>query len=656
MRFVRWGIAVFCGIVFLIVGIVSTLLLRINDTALNDDFYVAQLQQADLYNFFYDDLLPPILEDLTADLKADGGADLTSVTPQFSAALRKTLPPEWLQAQSEATIHQVIPYAVGKSNSFSVQVPLRSQTKAAVEAIKDLAASDAVLDLLFEQVLSERLKEALPTAGEAGQQGQSAQPIEEMAIDLSQLQSRLRAVLDNAWIRANVNQSMDALVPYLTGESDSFELHLSLADRKDSLRKEINALLAGWDTTAFLSENGLDPLVAASIPADGYPLSFGMKVTREDVKKALGGEDTAAWREQQAKTLVDSVLDYLLGESAAFALTLPLDEIRMPVALSVGQSLDARLANTYATAPVCTAPPDLGRMERDGITCHPLGVTYTQFKESLGIINLPGQIAASVSGLIPGSLTLSEENAKTAMDPQWQQLQAVRQWFLQGFSFTDEALKENFARQDYAIEATVPFEQLAPEAKAQVVAASGRVQSLETFRGYIRNGFTFTDADLRQRMEEAPNAGGPSPLDGVRPALGRATRFAFLFWLMPLMLLIPVALWGGRTIATKVLWAASFLGVLGLILIVAAGPVYKDVARERIMGGIQESFARNDTTDRAAWEDLLEAKGVDVAGNVMDEFALGISTKGYMFLFVALAAIGAAGWYLRSQRHPQSTS
>ena len=644
MRAVRWTIGVILGIVFVDVSLACAFALRVNETFLSSSFYIRELRQADVFNFFYDHLLPPILDDASNGLSARDRSKLSPVKAEAAMAIRQVFPPDWLEKQSEATLNAVVPYITGRTNAFSVNVPLRPQAEQAGAAAKRLAGDEPILDMLFDRVVARRLEEAFRDSSASTGLPFSAAVIE----------PHLREVLDDAWLESQVDASVDAILPYLIGDQEHFQARLTFADRKDSLRKEMSALGDNWDGSAFLIQNGLDPLLVSSIPAGGYPVGFGLAVQRGDVRNALASDASHDWLKGQARGVAQSVESYILGDIASLTLTIRLDDVKSQAAASIARDLDSRLGTTYPGLRQCTTEEasrlDARQIAVSGFTCRLSGVSYQQLKAAAGV-DVSAQVAASIAAALPATISLDQAAFQTILGPaQLGSIEDTRKLFQGDVVFTDQDLKEQLAKSDYSPAAKLPFDSLSPQAKQQAIANSGRVQTLERLRGYLSGGLVFSDRDLRQRMSDGPGADAAN-LDSVRGILGQVQRFSFMFWLLPMLLLVTVGLIGGRSIPGKILWAASFVLVLSLLLIGIGGPGYKNLAREHIVVGVQESIGTASSQD-PAWKGLLNGKIADMAVRAVDDFTSGIARDGYILLGVSVIGIGAGAWLLRTRRAP----
>lgn len=403
MTTIRWALASVLGLVFLVVATAVVFAGRVNQTLRNSDFYVQELRQADAFNFFYDKVLPPMLDDFEQRSNAAGRGNLAPAKLEAAISLRQIFPPAWLQTHSEAGIVAIVPYVVGEKDTFNVRIPLKPQTEAAGAAVKRLAGDEAILDVLFERVVARRLRETL---GEGGGSG-------ELPISAAAIEPHIREVLDNTWIESQVTMSVDAIPPYLISDQEYFQLKFDLATRKASLRKAQGGLLDSWDGSAFLVQNAIDPLVASGIPAEGYPVGFGLSVPRQDVRTSLTSDTSRAWLNTQAHAMAASVLDYVMNDSAALTLTVRVDDIKAQAAMTIARDLDVRLGAQYASARLCTpaetAGYDPSQAARSGFTCQPAGMSYAQARASAGITDFPAQAASVVRGFFPQPSPLTSQ-------------------------------------------------------------------------------------------------------------------------------------------------------------------------------------------------------------------------------------------------------
>ncbi len=114
MMLLRRIVAVLLAVVFVALFIPMLVVFRVNDTVGNPDFYNDQLRRADIYNFIYTDVAPAALDSAASGgALSRGGLDLSWAGPHILTIAKSTLPPEWLQTQTEQGINAVVPYVLG---------------------------------------------------------------------------------------------------------------------------------------------------------------------------------------------------------------------------------------------------------------------------------------------------------------------------------------------------------------------------------------------------------------------------------------------------------------------------------------------------------------------------------------------------------------
>lgn len=636
----RRVLAVLLGIIFVFATIASAFALRVKDTALNDKFYVSQLREADVYNFFYDSVVPLIIDELSKQDLGGNKIDLATAKTQAVAAVKQAIPPLWLQQQTESIIHEVVPYATGRTDEFVVQVPVAERLKAASEALKKAIHDSKFVDLLFDDVIAPQVREALkdPNAIPFG-----------ISLSADDLVARMRRVLPNEWLETQIFKAIDAIVPYLTGEKDSFSIQIPLADRAEAARTEIKGILQKANLRDFIFKNVIDPTVQAQV-GNNLSVPFGLKVTSADVQGVLRQVLTDAWFNRQTDVFVDATVDYVSGKTQAFSIAVPLSDLKGQVALGVASLMDTKLSAQYNQAPPCTNDQlrtlDYQQIARSGIPCRPVGVSFADVKTLAGIADYQKAVADVVNASLPAVFTLNEASLRTSLgEAQWSKLQDLRKWTAQGYSFSTADLEKTLAKGDYPSSASVPFDKLQPAAQAQFISQSSNVKTLHDIRDQIKKGVVFTQADLEKRMNES-EAGSFEKLERARDMVGLAMRLSILLWIIPAVMLIGVALLGGRSIPTKIIWGGAFLLFAAVFLFIAGGPAY-NAASGDIHADIQQAFS----TTGSPLEQALAHKGEQIATNMADEFFAGIARRGLALMVISIIAIGGAvAWTVMEKR------
>ena len=630
---IRRFLAVILGIVFIPVAIVALLFLRLNDTFLEDDFYVSQLRQADIFNFLYDDIAPLAIEEVRAET-TDLVIDIGEVSPELVAAVREAFPPEWLDEQVEGAVRAFLPYLVGDTEEFLISVPVADRVRAAGAALKKALSNDKLVELLYQDVVAVQIQEALEQQG--------AVPFG-LDVTQDQIEAVVRGIAPPEWLRAQIEGAVDALLPYLAGDTDQFTITISVSDRAEAAGEELKGLLALWDARDFLFEQVIDPVIQQSI-GDDFLLPFNLLLSSQDVKQVIRDVVTEEWLDPRTEELIDVTVGFLVGEGESFAYVVPLVERKEVAVASVGRLMDQRLTQLYASTRPCTleelAALDPRQFADQGIPCRPPEMTLDDLKALVGLSDYQGRVAQVVGDAVPDSLTFTEADLRRALGPeQSQRLDEIRLWVQRGFAFTDADLEEVLVMADY--EGAIPWEALDDAAQRRAVAESENVEVLEDVRREVRQGLTFTQEDLRERLAEDDDSYALSDFDQGRTWLGRARSFSIAAWLMPAAILLSVGILGGRRLSAKIAWAAFFLTIPAGIVFAAAGPVYDRVAAPEIQDLFDEKLLDPDA-DRTALEETGLRKGSSVVLNVGDDFSSGLAQRALLLLIVGGGAFGVA--------------
>ena len=636
-------IAVVLGVILIFVTWFSLISLRVNDTVLSDGFYAEQLREGDVYNFFYDELLPLLIDEASEEKTLGREIDLRKVKPQIITALRETFPPEFLQEETERALKVFVPYLVGSEDEFVVEVPIADRIRAAGPAFKKAIRDGAIVDLLYEDVITPAVEDLLEEPEEV--------PFE-VPVTTEEVVDIMRRIAPADWLEGQMANAIDTIVPYFAGDVDRFIVVIDVSDRLDVARPELKALLAKWDARTFLFDEIVDPAAETSI-GDDFKAPFDLTVTSQDVQTVLRETLTEEWVRLQVDTLVDVTVDYLSGDTRGLAFVVPLEDRKGPAVESVGRLIDERLAALYPTIRVCNPLEaqtlDINDFKQTGILCRPPGLSLDVLKTAVDLTDFDDEVARLVDGVLPDTFTLSEAEIRGVLgEDQWSTLQDIREAVQDGFTFTDIDLEDELARDDYPSNAFVSFADLDDAGRQRARDASNNVEALREFREDIQD-VQFTQEDLKERLEEEDPEVYEN-LQDTRDSLDSGRGFWRIFaWLLPVLLLVSVGMLGGRSIAAKVIWAATFIAIPSIILFFSVGPGYSSGYRDTIEREITEEIEKDALVDTPA-ETAIKEKGRDILQNGVDDIFSGLSRRALILMIVSLVVLGGAVGYYRWEK------
>jgi hypothetical protein len=603
MIWFRRIIAVPLALVFVVLFIVLLVVHRTNATVGNPDFYIDRLRQADIYNFTYNDVLPATLEEIEDDT-SDFPVDVALLKSHVPGMVEEALPPEWLQAQVEQVINQVLPYILGDTDSFSVDIPLKDRVEAVAGAVKDTLHDEEFFDDLYEQgvqfgVDQYKEMEDLPSF---------------LQLSDDEVVSLLRSVLPADWIQSQVDANIDAIVPYFTKDIENFTLRIDVSGRMDSLESAMTDILMKTAAYDYVLDEFIVPYLRDNTQ-DVMELPVGVVFTDTEIIDVVKEVLTPDWYRARVTDIVGQVFAYLKGTTETISIVISLADLEPVIVKTLVHLADSKLEALVNSLPVGT-PEQVA----DLLASPPQGVlppyrtpdmSYTDFKELLGI-DIKNMTESAVEIWLPDQFEITDADIHETFAETGEEdvLTKARDLVQDGITYTAVDLREDMADD---------------------------IDTIDDARQYIATDYTFTDADLQKYIVDSddPNAAEQwQSYQDVRSIIGTARHWLWPAWLIPALLLVGIGFLGGRNWRSRVVWSASVLAIASLIVYVAFGPVFSAVAQPRIDDAFIEAVGKAEGVQALAAD-----KGVAIAQNAIDSFVGGINIQAIVLLVVSLVAI-----------------
>ncbi len=613
MIWVRRAFVIPFALLFFVVLLGNLLLVRFNDTILNESFYVEQLRKADVYNFVLNDLLASVLDEARAKEPEDLGSDLDAnpldttelTTDELVAAVNRVLPPDWVQEQVEQVLEQVGGYATGREDNFSFTIVAKDRVAILVDEAGALFIKANTYDLLFAEVVEPEADKAL--------EDRSSLPFGIPLTD-ERLVRSARAVVSPEWVEAQVRAVIDELTPYIVGDRDSFRIDVQLADRADIALEEVKDLLQEGDTHSILYDEVINPKVQESVQG-GFGLPYGVTVSEEEILSALQQTAPDDWVQEQVDRVVDSSGPYLVGRTDALSVTISLEDNKRDAATVIEDIATARLVALVEQSSVC-GPGEALHFDQTGLpACIPPGSTAADLLDQARI-DISGPVQEQVDTLIPNSVTFTEADLRQALidsgdEHNVELIDDMRELFKDGWVYTVQDLRGDLETE---------FGDDGPRV-------------LDDVRDALRNGWTYTAADFRQDMIDADEGERLEELDKGRERIGSVRIFQWVSSLIALAVLTIIGFLGGRRWSSRLAWALGVLTVSSLIILIAAGGVWSVQGSDLIENEREDALSGLDGTKL-----LVADKLYTIVQNAANEYFSGLQLLA-LVLFIAGALL-----------------
>jgi len=606
MIWLRRAVAIPLALVFVILALLVLVAFRVNATAGNPDFYAEQLQQADVYHFIYNDVLPAALEEVGMGEDTEGaGVIISSLKPHLNDVVRQTLPPEWLQAQVEQVIDEVVPYVWGEKANFRITIPLKDRVEAGGEAIKSVLHRPDVFPVMYEQLIQLIIEEiALDEGGMPAMLGISEEEMEVM----------LRKVVPEDWLLEQIDSAVDEAVPYLTIEQDHFTLEIDITRPLDELEEVLADFLSRRETYDSLFAEMLAPAIQQNLE-EITQLPIGVELTDDEVVAAAKAVMPLEWYQTLVKDMVSQIFGYLRGEQDELELVIPLADRKPEIAAALGQLADEKIASAFDSLPVCTGAQLIELLldpSLEDILCRPVDISYQEFSELVGI-DAGSLVQPLIEMGIPDEWILTEADMSQLFGGEEEDniLNQVRELVQEGLIFTEEDLNEFMATDSV---------------------------SPEDIRQSIADGLTFTEQDLKSLMGDTGDTSAGEQMEAfeqVRSSLGMAKKWLNFVWLIPFLMLLAVGALGGRQWSSKLIWAAALLAVMAIIAYIIFGPVFSATAQPMIDQSLTTGFGQTEGITT-----LMAQKGVAMGQNAIDSFISGLRNQAIAIIIASVVLVG----------------
>ena len=626
MIWLRRILAVLLAILLAPITIVGVTLARASAVR-SPDFAIDELRKGDVYNFAYDTALPSAIDKASEESKnnKDIRVDPAKFKTALVKALRDTFPPEWVQQQTEQVITAVLPYMTGDTDQFSYTIQTADRVKAAGPALKQFIVDSKIAEQLYDDAIPRLIRDF---------RADNAKLPFDIKLTDQQLLDGVRRIAPPEWLQQQMLNAIDALVPYVAGQRDTFEVRIPLTDRAVIAGDVVKGWLRdSWDSKSFLFDHVIDPQIDTAV-GRGLQMPFGITLASQDIKTTLRQTVSKTWVDQQVGTLVDAVVAYATGTSQTFSVTIPLTDQHDAALRTLVQLVDAKGSALFTSLPPC--PPNVVPTSP---TCRPAGMSYDQFKAVLRI-NVDTEVRRIVGPVLPQSIPFARKDLESAIGAdQIKQLDDLRDNISKGVVFTQQDIEEQIARNQYD-NRFGQWGDLSDAQKQRVLRESEDLSNFNKVRGYIRDGYTFTQANIRDRIADNGNQKDLEDFDSARSALHNVGSLGFLIWIILPVLLLAIGFLGGRTWRSRVMWAASGLIAPALILLIASWPVHNAVASSAIPQAFDNARA-----DAEPWVLPIIDKAQSMALTVANDFLAPIRMQSLLMLVLALVALGGAiGW------------
>lgn len=399
-----------------------------------------------------------------------------------------------------------------------------------------------------------------------------------------------KEALPPLWLQETFEGASVQIVPYVVGDKDTFTINIMLQSRITPLADGINKVVDNHrqEIYDYVTEELIVPAITESL-GTYTTLSYGITLADSEISAAIKAAMSQNWTISQFKEMIDSIADYMKGETNGLTLTVDLTSVKAAASASLVTLADEKLEAYFDGLPTCTPAEfsnQLASLPPNTLpSCRPTGYTYSQFKAALENkvhMTLAEAVNRAVMNGVPDSWHFNDSEMR-------------------------QALGEDMA-------STVD------SARDFIVVDHGQITEKN-----------FNDSNDTKEF------------DNVRHTIHTVKMWLWAPWLIAILLLVAIGFLCGRNWKSRLLWALSVLFVTSLILVIALA-----VARTYVPERIVDRPQGQDATQVG----IVMADKVDqIAHNVINTFIWGLEFK--LILFIVLSGSAIAGvivWAIMDRR------
>ena len=365
-------------------------------------------------------------------------------------------------------------------------------------------------------------------------------------IDESEIALSIRRAIPENWLKRQVGDALTEGTPYMIGQKDSLELRVDPSELQETAINEVRLLISNASLGTVFRDVVLDPYLDDNVP-QSINLLFGVSISSEEIKTTIKDALTPALLEMLLADVINELGSYIWGKTDQFAVTISLDPIVVAATKSLEQVATAKLAAMVEALPACR----LDQLVTVGKTlpmCKVSGFDWESWIENSTeellkkSDNFIGGIASKPIVLTDAHLNqlFGEENSAFS-----ENLNVIRTTLRDGWVYTDIDLKQNLLSSQ----------------------GESAVQQFENLREMIQSGLVYTDTEVRLDLATALGESGLKEFDDSINNLRNIKSNLSLVFIAVLVLLLFI---------NSLLLTRSWIGrikCMALLLVLASATV-----------------------------------------------------------------------------------
>ena len=238
---------------------------------------------ADIHEFLIDERIQGAIDESNILGELPLGISLTS--KQLMEGVIEIIPELWFDDQVAGAIEEMLPYMLGRMDSFSITIPLQERAEMGINVLEDWVLTGLEDDSTYQFLLQEQIAPAVQSA-----LGSVVQLPYGVTFTNAEVVAAISAVLPREWVAERMREMIPVIGPYMVGRTESFVFLLPLADRTTLAASVLVVIADAKFSEAYMSIRtcSLQDLFDLTLSLDSLPACRPPFVSYEQLKGVIG--------------------------------------------------------------------------------------------------------------------------------------------------------------------------------------------------------------------------------------------------------------------------------------------------------------------------------------------------------------------------------
>ena len=584
---------------------------------INPSFYLETLAESNIYQFLLTDLPRTALKDVRKAnsnpiIEQSGLSDEIIIT-----SINEIIPPEWLQSNFESTVKGVGDYVTGRSDEFTISIPVDERVQAASNQITFILNESDLYKLVMENqvrpVVSEASKSELPF---------------DVSVNEDQLMASIQKIISKAWLTGQIDSVLGEVVPYAVGAEDTFAVIVTVDDRVEVAVAEVKVLMAEANAYEALFEGSIAPNISSSI-GNSAKLPYGVEITDEEISAIIKETAPPSWMQKITESVLDNATPYLVGRTDEFSISINIEPNKEEAVSDLMALAEQKLTGKLDSLPDCDADEVTNILNNPigGLpSCYPADPALKRQMQSYTkayITTVISSVRPQIINTIPNLIEFDQDSLRKVVPPK----------ALDSFDQGRDLMREGYTFRETDLESLI-----------KQGAGDNSWDQVTTVRNSLSKGIQYNDQDFRVHIESITADGGQtlSMLDQLRGILKLVHMFNLAVYIPTILIAALVGFLGGRGWNQRLIWAAIAMLIASFLVYVIWGPIYSSVAEPVIHVQIDQIASQTSgqiAPQFLATESLVLQQVTSIGKIAISKFVAGISSTALITSIISVIII-----------------